>query len=39
MKTVVKTTLDKMEIITPQGKRYLRKQQAEREQLTLDLFQ
>lgn len=39
VKTVVKTTLDKMEIITPQGKRYLRKQQAEREQLTLDLFQ
>lgn len=36
--TVIKTRFDKMEIITPQGKRYLRKQQAEREQLTLDLF-
>lgn len=36
--TVVKTRFDKIEIITPQGKKHLRKQQAEREQLTLDLF-
>lgn len=36
--TVVKTRLGKLEIVTPQGKKHLRKQQAEREQLTLDLF-
>ena len=36
--TVVKTRFGKIEVITPQGKKHLRKQQAEREQLTLDLF-
>ena len=36
--TVVKTRFGKIEVITPQGKKLLRKQQAEREQLTLDLF-
>ena len=38
VKTVVRTRVDKMEIVTPQGKKHLRKLQAEREQLTLDLF-
>ena len=36
--TVIRTRFDKLEIITPQGKRHLRKQEAEREQVTLDLF-
>ena len=36
--TVIRTRFGKMEIITPQGKRHLRKLQAEKEQLTLDLF-
>lgn len=36
VKTVVRTRVDKMEIITPQGRKHLRKLQAEREQLTLD---
>lgn len=36
--TVVRTRFDKMEIITPQGKRHLRKLEAEKQQLTLDLF-
>ena len=38
VRTVVRTRVDKMEIITPQGKKHLRKMQAEQEQLTLDLF-
>ena len=29
---------DKMEIVTPQGKRHLRKLEAAKKQLTLDLF-
>ena len=29
---------DKLEIVTPQGKRHLRKLEAEKKQLTLDLF-
>ena len=36
--TVIRTRFDKMEIVTPQGKRHLRKLEAERKQLTLDLF-
>lgn len=36
--TVIRTRFDKMEILTPQGKRYLRKLDAEKKQLTLDLF-
>lgn len=36
--TVIKTRFDKMEIVTPQGKRHLRKLEAEKKQLTLDLF-
>lgn len=36
--TVVRTRFDKMEIVTPQGKRHLRKLEAEKKQLTLDLF-
>ncbi len=36
--TVIRTRFDKMEIITPQGKRHLRKLEAEKKQLTLDLF-
>lgn len=36
--TVIRTRFDKMEIMTPQGKRYLRKLEAEKKQLTLDLF-
>lgn len=36
--TVIRTRLDKMEIVTPQGKRHLRKVEAEKRQLTLDLF-
>ena len=38
VETVVRTRFDKMEIITPQGKRHLRKLEAEKKQLTLDLF-
>ncbi len=38
VKTVIRTRVDKMEIITPQGKKYLRKLKAEQEQLTLDFF-
>ena len=38
VKTVIRTRFDKMEILTPQGKRHLRKLEAERKQLTLDLF-
>lgn len=38
VKTVVRTRFDKMEIVTPQGKRHLRKLDAEKKQLTLDLF-
>lgn len=38
VKTVIRTRFDKMEIITPQGKRHLRKLEAEKKQLTLDLF-
>ena len=38
VETVVRTRFDKMEIVTPQGKRYLRKLEAEKKQLTLDLF-
>lgn len=36
--TVIKTRFDKMEIITPQGKKHLKKLEAEKQQLTLDLF-
>lgn len=36
--TVVRTRFDKLEIVTPQGKRHLRKLEAEKKQLTLDLF-
>lgn len=36
--TVIRTRFDKMEILTPQGKRYLRKLEAEKKQLTLDFF-
>lgn len=38
VKTVIRTRFDKMEIVTPQGKRHLRKLEAEKKQLTLDLF-
>lgn len=38
VETVIRTCFDKMEIITPQGKRHLRKLEAEKKQLTLDLF-
>ena len=38
VETVIRTRFDKMEIITPQGKRLLRKLEAEKKQLTLDLF-
>lgn len=38
VKTVIRTRFDQMEILTPQGKRHLRKLEAERKQLTLDLF-
>ncbi len=36
--TVIKTRFDKLEIITPQGKKHLKKLEAEKQQLTLDLF-
>lgn len=36
--TVIRTRFDRMEILTPQGKRHLRKLEAEKKQLTLDLF-
>ncbi len=36
--TVIRTRFDKLEILTPQGKRHLRKLEAEKKQLTLDLF-
>lgn len=36
--TVIRTRFDKMEILTPQGKRHLKKLEAEKRQLTLDLF-
>ncbi len=36
--TVVRTRVGKMEILTPQGKRHLRKQEAEKQQLTFDFF-
>lgn len=38
VETVIRTRFDKMEIITPQGKRHLRKLEAEKKQLTFDLF-
>ncbi|RHJ83232.1 hypothetical protein [Parabacteroides sp. AM08-6] len=38
VRTVIRTRFDKLEIITPQGKRHLRKLEAEKKQLTLDLF-
>ena len=38
VETVIRTRFNKMEIITPQGKRHLRKLEAEKKQLTLDLF-
>lgn len=38
VETVIRTRFDKMEIITPQGKRHLRKLEAEKKQLMLDLF-
>ena len=34
--TVIRTRFDKMEILTPQGKRHLRKLEAEKQQLTFD---
>lgn len=36
--TVIRTRFDKLETVTPQGKRHLRKLEAEKKQLTLDLF-
>ena len=36
--TVIRTRFDKMEIVTPQGKRPLRRLEAAKKQLTLDLF-
>ena len=36
--TMIRTRFDKLEIVTPQGKRHLRKLEAEKKQLTLDLF-
>lgn len=36
--TVIRTRFDKLEILTPQGKRHLRRLEAEKKQLTLDLF-
>lgn len=36
--TVIRTRFDKLEVVTPQGKRHLRKLEAEKKQLTLDLF-
>ena len=36
--TVIRTRFDKLEIVTPQGKRHLRKLEAEKKQLTLNLF-
>lgn len=36
--TVIRTRLDKLVIVTPQGKRHLRKIEAEKQQLTLDFF-
>lgn len=36
--TVIRTRFGKLEIVTPQGKRHLRKLEAEKKQLTLDLF-
>ncbi|MEG1543417.1 MAG: hypothetical protein RR382_02670 [Tannerellaceae bacterium] len=38
VQTVIRTRFDKMEVVTPQGKRYLRQLKAEKQQLTLDLF-
>lgn len=38
VETVVKTRVDKLEIVTPQGKRHLSKMEGEKKQLTLDLF-
>ena len=38
VKTVIRTRLDKMEILMPQGKRHLRMLEAEKKQLTLDFF-
>ena len=38
VETVIRTRFDKMEILTPQGKRHLRKLEGEKKQLTLDLF-
>ena len=38
VETVIRTRFDKIEIVTPQGKRHLRKLEAEKKQLTLDLF-
>ncbi len=36
--TVIRTRFDKMEILTPQGKKHLKKLDAERKQLTFDFF-
>ena len=38
VETVIRTRFDKLEIVTPQGKRHLQKLEAEKRQLTLDLF-
>lgn len=36
--TVIRMRIDKKEMVTPQGKRHIRKMDAEKRQLTLDLF-
>ena len=38
VRTVIRTRFDKLEVLTPQGKRYLRKIEAEHQQLTFDFF-
>jgi len=38
VQTVIRTRFDKLEVLTPQGKRYLRKIEAEHQQLAFDFF-
>lgn len=38
VETVIRTRLGQLEIVTPQGKRHLQKLEAQKRQLTLDLF-
>lgn len=38
VQTVIRTRFDKLEVVTPQGKRHLAKLKAEKQQLSLDLF-